>query len=129
MRTVCYCSIRNLLLAMFCVQLCQELSEFRSPDGAAVLHSIISSCSSHLAGASTTTAGRADGATTASSGTGGSGWIRGAVEVLGQLCPAVGSYQGSQVALCDNVLRRCAPNYASTMCFIWVLQRQPSIMR
>lgn len=89
----------NCVAALLGVQLCQELVEFRSPDGAAILHSIISSCSSHLAGASTTTAGGAGGAITASSDSGGSGWMRGAVEVLGQLCPAVGTYQGPQVAL------------------------------
>lgn len=66
-------------------QVCSELLEARSPDGAVVLKSIVGSCSAQLAGGNTT------------AGEGGAGWLRGAVEVLGKLCPAVASYQGVQV--------------------------------
>jgi hypothetical protein len=75
------------------LQVCEELLATRSPHGAAVLLSIVSSCSAHLAGLTGSSSSSSD-----ASG-GGSGWMRGAVEVLGRLCPAVASYQGAQVLL------------------------------
>jgi hypothetical protein len=99
-----------------CLQVCEELLTTRSPQGAAVLHSIVSSCSAHLAGLTGSSSSSSSSSSSDASG-GGSGWMRGAVEVLGRLCPAVAAYQGAQVQHSDD-----ACTYMK-MVTPWVLQR------
>lgn len=110
----------NLLLIT--QQVCRELLEARSTRGDAILHSIIRVCNEEFANVGVTAAaagarraafGGGSGANDGAVGddlsleaSGGLGWLRGAVEVLGQLVPAVAAYQGFKVVLqwCINLV-------------------------
>lgn len=87
--------------------ICRELLDAPSSRGGTILHNIIRVCNQELANVGVTAAATgtqratsdavADGSGYGSEPFGGSGWLRGAVEVLGQVVPAVAAYQGSKV--------------------------------
>lgn len=96
---------------------CELLAARSSSDRSSVLQQVINICNQEFAGVGATAAAAAasraaQGDAGGASGSGAvreaspavltaSGWLRGAVEVLGRLVPVVAAYQGVKVVICS----------------------------